>query len=144
MPTNYPSHQFAYILSHVKLTKTPYRSFCQKLESELRQRINNPDFQIADICQSLLMSRTHLYRKIKQHYNSSFSELITTLRLNLSKKLLLESELSISQIAYEVGYRDPSYFVRTFKKHEGMTPRAYRCACCRGPESSSKKGQTPS
>ncbi|MCB0686605.1 MAG: helix-turn-helix transcriptional regulator [Saprospiraceae bacterium] len=72
------------------------------------------------------MSRTHLYRKIKHYLSSSFTEILTTMRIDLAKELLHNSSLNISEIAYQVGFRDPSYFVRVFRKQTGKTPRFYR------------------
>ena len=102
------------------------RRFCEKLEIEVVKNLSNPDFQIEDLCRTMMMSRTHLYRQIKQHFGSSFTDILTTTRIRRSSDLLLHSSKSISEICYECGFRDPSYFVRVFRKKTGLTPKAFR------------------
>ena len=53
-------------------------------------------------------------------------DFIKTIRLKRAAQLLEKSQLSIAEIAYEVGFNNPKYFARTFKKRTGMTPTQYR------------------
>ncbi len=100
--------------------------FRRSVESCLRKNLSNPHFQMCDLCDCLHMSRTRLHRKLKLYYGTHFTQLLTDFRLHQAKALLTSSELTVSEITYEVGFKDPSYFVRTFRKVEGVTPRRYR------------------
>ena len=102
------------------------KRFCENLEKEILKNLDNPDYQIDDLCQAMLMSRTHLYRRIKEHLNSSFTEILIHKRINLSENLLLHTSLTISEVAYQSGFKDPSYFVRVFRKENGCTPKGFR------------------
>jgi AraC-like DNA-binding protein len=66
-----------------------------------------------------------LSRAFKQVIGSNFIDYVTDLKLEQAKKLLLESDLRIHEIADRVGYQ-PSYLIRQFKKSTGLTPGQYR------------------
>jgi AraC-like DNA-binding protein len=60
------------------------------------------------------------------HLHKTLYELIQEWRFNESKKLLEHSTLSVKEITYYLGFCDPPYFIRYFKKQTGLTPRRYR------------------
>ena len=60
------------------------------------------------------------------HLHKTLYELIQERRFNESKKLLESSTLSVKEITYYLGFCDPPYFIRYFKKQTGLTPRRYR------------------
>jgi len=74
------------------------------------------------------MSLSSFKREFKKQFNDSPSHYINTEKLKKAKKLLALSDLSISDVAFEVGYNDPLYFTRLFKKREGTSPSAYRAS----------------
>lgn len=63
---------------------------------------------------------------IKEKTGYSYYELLTHIKLQKSKQLLLNTTLSISQISKQLSYKNPESFIRTFKKYEAITPQAYR------------------
>lgn len=72
------------------------------------------------------MSKFHLARTFKAATGSSINAYLINTRLNEGKRLLRESELSVSAVADEVGIRSVTHFINLFKKREGQTPLAYR------------------
>ncbi|MEZ4779700.1 MAG: response regulator [Flavobacteriaceae bacterium] len=84
------------------------------------------DHNMESLAKELLMSRTQLHRKIKQLTNMSITQYINHIKLEKAKNLLLTSTLTVSEIAYEVGYEDPKYFSKVFKKEQGKTPSSFR------------------
>jgi two-component system, response regulator YesN len=69
----------------------------------------------------------HYFSKLfKQHAGETFIDYVTRLRINEAKLLIAEKRLSLKEICYEVGYKDPNYFSRVFKKATGLTPSEYR------------------
>jgi len=69
----------------------------------------------------------HYFSKLfKQHAGENFIDYVTRLRINEAKRLIAEERLSLKEICYEVGYKDPNYFSRVFKKVSGITPSEYR------------------
>lgn len=71
-------------------------------------------------------SREHLCRSLKSYYNITPSALIADLRLEYSVNLLLTSNLSVTDICYECGFENLSWFYKLFFKKFGMTPVNYR------------------
>lgn len=62
----------------------------------------------------------------KKHVGETFIDYLTRLRINKAKDLIGREELSLKEVCYEVGYNDPNYFSRVFKKVTGITPSEYR------------------
>jgi AraC-like DNA-binding protein len=72
------------------------------------------------------MSRAQLHRKLKALTGLSTSHYIRSIRLHKAKAVLKQTDLNISQVAYEVGFSDPKYFSRVFTQAYGRTPMAFR------------------
>nr|WP_247656586.1 helix-turn-helix domain-containing protein [Maribacter sp. MMG018] len=72
------------------------------------------------------ISPNHLNKSIKISTLKSASEILDEIKLIEIKYLLYQSTLSISEISYEMGYLDPSYFARFFKKRENVSPTKFR------------------
>lgn len=81
--------------------------------------------KVASYCN---LSRTWFVTRFKEELGISPSEYLSATRLNKSKQYLKDTELSIMEISYSVGFQDPQYFSRFFKKYEGMTPSEFRMA----------------
>jgi AraC-like DNA-binding protein len=71
------------------------------------------------------MSPPILYKKIKAVSNMSVNEFVKSLRLKKAAQLLQSTEMTVYEIAYNVGYNDRKYFSREFKKQFGKTPSEY-------------------
>jgi YesN/AraC family two-component response regulator len=71
-------------------------------------------------------TKMQLYRKLKAVTGLSINTLIRDIRIHESKKLLKNPEMNISEIAYQLGFSDPLYFSKYFKKEVGVSPQQYR------------------
>lgn len=80
---------------------------------------------ISSIAASIGISRSHLYRVFIKHLGISPNDYLTQYRINRACSLLRNSKLTISNIANSVGYDDPLYFSRVFKKVKGVSPSIY-------------------
>lgn len=80
---------------------------------------------ITSIAASIKISRSHLYRVFIKHLRLSPNDYLTQYRINRACALLRNSNLTISNIANSVGYDDPLYFSRVFKKVKGVSPSIY-------------------
>jgi AraC-like DNA-binding protein len=81
---------------------------------------------VRDYAELLHVSRSHLNEELRRQSGQSASEIIRERVLLESKRLLVHSSLTISEIAYRLHFRDPSYFGRFFRKCSGRTPGMYR------------------
>ena len=90
------------------------------------ENLSKEDLCVQDIANQLALSRSKLYRKIKEMTGKSANEMIRTMRLEKSKELLVISDMTIGEICYKVGFSSPSYFTKRFKEHTGLIPKEYR------------------
>lgn len=72
------------------------------------------------------MHPAYLSRLYKLETGENISDYITNMKMEKSVKLLKSSTMKIYEIAIEVGYQNPNYFIKVFKKHYGTTPQDYR------------------
>ena len=91
----------------------------------LKQNHNQP-IHSEDICRQLGCSRSHMSTEFNQAYGKSLREVLNELRVADAKNLLLHSDLTVTEIAYSVGFTDSNYFSSLFKKQTGTTPMEYR------------------
>lgn len=95
------------------------------LKSLLEERLCD-DIDLNDLARKLGMSYTSFYRFVKTVTQQTPSVFIRSFRLKKALHLLQNSTLNISEIAYEVGFKDPNYFSRAFKEEFGETPSEVR------------------
>lgn len=91
----------------------------------IEERIKEQNYCVDQLAFDLCVSKSSLYRKIKNKTGLSPNELISSVRINYSTKLFAEFE-SIKEVAYAVGFNDTKYFSRFFKKEIGLTPTQYK------------------
>lgn len=107
------------VIKSTPVTKNP---FLLKVDAIIEQQLGNSTFGIPYLCKALGISRAQLYRKIKTQAGTSPALYIRSFRLHKAQALLATSDLNISEIAYEVGFKDLSYFSRSFSEEFGKTP----------------------
>ena len=83
------------------------------------------DLNVEELGKEMGLSRVQLYRKLKSLTNYSPNELLRHMRLKKAYSLLTSSEMSISEIAYEVGFSSPSYFTKCYKEQFNESPTEY-------------------
>ena len=85
------------------------------------------DISLKDLAKHLSLSQSRTGHAVKQYCGKSFGELLRSERMNRAVNLLTTvPQISISELAASVGYRDPAYFMRVFSKTFGMGPRSYQ------------------
>jgi signal transduction histidine kinase/CheY-like chemotaxis protein len=104
----------------------PDEEFFDKLTKALEANMGDENFHSGDLCQSLGVSRVQLFRKLKALTGFSASHLVRSFRLNKAKELLAGTDLNVSEIAFEVGFKDPANFTHAFTREFGVAPSAVR------------------
>ena len=87
--------------------------------------LDNPDFSVEQMSADLGMSRVHLYKKLSSLTGKSPVEFIRLIRIQRAAQLLGTSQLTVSEIAYKVGYNNAKYFTKHFKLEYGVLPSVY-------------------
>lgn len=101
------------------------RNFLNELTKLISEEMNNPQLCVDYVAHSMGLSRTLLYRKVKGLTDMSPNDFIRNYRFKRSAELILEGNLSLSEIAEETGFGSYSYFSKSFKAHFGLSPKEY-------------------
>ncbi|MBB3700742.1 response regulator [Flammeovirga yaeyamensis] len=96
-----------------------------KAISIIDENIENQFFNVEQFGEDLGLSRTMLFTKIKMWTGLTPNEFILSMRMKRAAQLIEQNKINISQICYKVGFKDPKYFSKSFKKYHGCTPTAY-------------------
>ncbi len=102
------------------------RQFIEKLTAAVHEHLSDESFGVNELCQAVGMSRTQLHRKLKALTGESTTTFVRQLRLRHSMQLLQTSDLSVSEIAYQVGFSTPAYFSTRFAESYGYPPSEVR------------------
>ena len=78
--------------------------------------------QLGDAAEAAGVAATYLSRLFSEHLKTSFIDYLTGLRIGEAERLLRESPATVKEAAHAVGYQDPNYFSKTFKKIRGILP----------------------
>lgn len=108
----------------------------QLLERVLKvfeSRLNEEDFTVDQLAEAMCMSRSQVFRKVNQAAGVPPNELLRIYRYRRAAFLLKAKEMNITQVMYEIGLRNPSYFAETFRKYFGINPSRYREKHSRSP-----------
>jgi len=102
--------------------ENPKAKFLKNVVEVIHKEMNNENFGTRQLAYSLHLSESQLYRKLKAITGKSTAIFIRSIRLQKAKELILTTDKTISEIAYEVGFHDPSWFSRAFKEEFGFAP----------------------
>jgi len=108
-----------------KRAEDPETKFLQKIIKVIHQEISNHSFgSTVHLSRKMHLSESQIYRKLKAITGKSTAVFIRSVRLQKAKEMIQTTDKTISEIAYEVGFNDPSWFSRAFKEEFGFAPSA--------------------
>lgn len=96
--------------------------FICRFKAVVEERMADSDLSVEDIGAEMHLSRAQLYRKVKALTGKSPVDLLRKARLSRAQGMLADTSLSVSEIAYQVGFTSPSYFAKCFKDEYGKVP----------------------
>jgi AraC-like DNA-binding protein len=109
-----------------EVTITPVdEKFLKQALEIVEKQMDNPGFSVEDFSREMFMNRVTLYRKILSITGKTPLEFIRSIRLKRAAQLLEKSGMSISEIAYEVGFNNPKNFTKAFKEEFRILPSQY-------------------
>jgi AraC-like DNA-binding protein len=109
-----------------KNVKQEYPKNVQVLVEIIQRELKNTEFSLDDLCLESHLNKTKVNQALKESFGETFKSVLNRIRLEKSKVMLKETELLVSEIAYEVGYNQAAYFTRLFKQYYGQSPKEYR------------------
>lgn len=102
-------------------------SFVMKVNELVASHYKDEHFGLPQLCQKMRMSRSQLFRRLKAAINVSPSAYIRKYRLDRARELLSTGQLTIAEVAYCVGFRDPAHFSKVFRDAFKVSPSGYLC-----------------
>jgi len=101
------------------------QKFIKRAIEIIEEHMDDSELTVESFSKMIGMSRVSLYNKLKALTSYSVQEFIFAIRLKRAAQLLKESGMTVTEIAYNVGFKDPSHFSKLFKKQYGVSPKAY-------------------
>ncbi|PBI90220.1 Arabinose operon regulatory protein [Flavobacterium sp. ACN2] len=99
----------------------PIKEVTEYIKQNLKENIN-----LKSLSEKACMSTTSFYRFFKRELGMSPIEYILNEKIKCAKNLLRNPTLQINEVCYLAGFEDANYFIRLFKKYEGITPKQYQ------------------
>lgn len=99
--------------------------FLQDAIQIIEDNLMDPKFGVQQLAEELCVSRSLLYKKLTATIDQSANDFINSIRIKKAALLLLDGNQRVSEVAYQVGFNDPKYFSKSFKKYFGMSPTEY-------------------
>ena len=100
--------------------------FIQKVRKAIEKNLDDENFGVMQLCREVALSRAQLHNKIKALTGIPTSIFIRTIRLQKAKSLLETTDLNVSEIAYEVGFKNAAYFSTAYLEEFGVSPSKTR------------------
>lgn len=101
---------------------SPEDAFMERLRRTVRENISDETFGINELSRTLHLSRMQLYRKVRALTGQTVGEVIYAVKLHHARRLLQRGDLRVGEVAYRVGFKDPSFFTKHYKETFGELP----------------------
>lgn len=117
---------------HIKVEPSPIEvqsldeQFIQKAVKTVEEQMSNPEFTVEELSSAMAMSRVYLYKKLLSLTGKTPVEFIRIIRMRRAADLLDKSQITIAEIAYQVGFNNPKYFAKLFKEEYEVLPTEFR------------------
>lgn len=102
------------------------QEFIQKAVQIVNDNLCECEFSVDKFCKLLYVSRSVLYRKLTALLDQTPQDFIKTLRLKKAVEYIRQTDMNVTEIAYQTGFSDPKYFTTCFKKQYGVSPSRYK------------------
>ncbi len=99
--------------------------FLREVEKVIEANLDNESFAVDKLSSELAFSRMQLYRKLKALTGFSPNEFIRNYRLKRAAEMLRTGDLNVTEVLYQTGFSNKSYFTRCFKAMYEITPKSY-------------------
>ncbi len=100
--------------------------FITQVTEYIEENLANPEFSVESLVAHFQYGRTVFYKKMKGISGYSPKEYVSIIRMKKAGTLLHNPNFNVTQVAYDIGFNDASYFSKSFKKHFGVSPTEYQ------------------
>jgi signal transduction histidine kinase/DNA-binding response OmpR family regulator len=120
---------------------TKEEDFLEKAIQIIEENLSDSDFNQEIFCREIGMSKASLYRKINSLTNQSINEFVRNVRLKKAAEILrCGKQIHIAELAYRVGFSEPSYFTKKYREFFGLTPKEYNNRYIKSEQEGTKVG----
>ncbi len=109
-------------LTQVKTIQTQDEKFTENLQRIIEKRLDDPTLSVNSLSEELGVSRAQLFRKVKAQMGITPFDLLHKIRLQKARQMLRNTDLSVCEVAYSVGFTSSSYFAKCYKSIFGVAP----------------------
>ena len=102
------------------------RKFLEQVDIYIRDNMSDPDTSVESLSAHLCISRVQLYKRMISLTGTTPSEYLRSKRITYAEHLIQTTDLTISEVAYKVGFNNPRYFSKYFQDAYGVTPSQYK------------------
>jgi len=102
------------------------QAYIARVREAIQRGLADPEFGVGELADAMSQDRSHLFRRVKQLFGESPSDLIWRPRIDEGERLLADGSATVSDVAYAVGFNSLSHFCRRFREAHGVTPATYR------------------
>lgn len=96
--------------------------FLRTIQTTILDRLDDPELNVDDLAKAVFLSHTQMYRKLKALTGKTPTLFMRSIRLQKGRELLLTTNQSVTEVAFQVGFNDPNYFSRVFQKEFSVLP----------------------
>lgn len=118
-------NHFVSLEETIEVEESEEYRFLKKVEAKVVDNLDNDSFSVPSLAHELGYSRTSLYRKIKALTGQSINQFMRSLKMKKAAELLSASDVTVSEVAFSLGFTDLKYFRVCFKEHFDMLPSEY-------------------
>lgn len=108
------------------VSRKRYSQLLEQAKNYIHKNYQNENISLSAVASEVNLSASHFSAIFSQEMGITFVEYLTSVRMEQARHLLRYTDLRTSEIAYQVGYKDPHYFSYLFKKTQGITPKSCR------------------
>ena len=101
-------------------------TFIERLTRITEENLTNEQFSVDYLANAMGMSYATLYRQLKYNAHKTISQFVREVRLRKANEILLQEDVTASEVAYRVGFGSPTYFNKCFHKYFGYAPGEFR------------------
>ncbi len=101
------------------------REIIRQVENYIAENYQDYELTVEKIAEGIFLDSSYVRRVVSKQLGCTVTSLLSIYRMKKAKELLRETSLSVSEIAEKVGYGEPGYFSRCFRKYYGITPREF-------------------
>lgn len=113
-------------LHHLNNSSKSQMEIVIRAKKYIEKNLLDPNLSLQNVARNLSVGSTYLSRVFSEEENMTFIDYITSAKLELGRRLLIETDFVLNDISERLNYASPQYFISLFKKHYSVTPGAYR------------------